>query len=532
MTGAVRYELWVWTEAGGWQQIGGNNLTVTTFRHDDLQAGGTFYYAVRALNTDGVASPWSQYASATLAPSLIAFVSNRDGNDEIYVMNADGSNVTRITNHPEADNDPAWAPDGNRIAFHSARDRNSEIYVMNADGSGPVNLTNNLSSDLEPAWSPDGNRIAFRSNRSGNDEIYLMNADASGVVQLTHHAAEDSSPSWSPNGSKIAFSSDRDGHPEIYVINIDGSGLTRLTHHPEPDFQPVWSPDGSKIAFVSSRDGFPAVFVMNADGSGSTRLTDPLEHAHHPAPAWSPDGNRVAFNAFSDGDLDIFVINTDGSGLTRLTENTARDSNPSWRHSSAPIETRPIPTIPTLSAAAEQGGIQLSWTPVTGAARYELRVRTSAGSWRQIGGNNLSGTSFKHFGLEAGTAYQYQIRKVDAAGAGGDWSQTVSATLSAAQSRIPAPDRLLLLPRRKRRHLRYECRWHRPHPSDRPSGRRVVSRLVARWRQNCIRSVSCLQSRNLRHERRRHRHYPRYRPAFIELPTLMELPSLLVARRH
>ena len=216
----------------------------------------------------------------------IAFTSYRDGNWEIYVMNANGSGQTRLTNNPARDWDPASSPDGSQIAFTSDRDGNPQIYMMNADGSGQTRLTNNTAYDERPAWSPHGSRIAFTSSRDGNDEIYAMNADGSGQTRLTNNSSPDFDPAWSPDGSKIAFESDRDGNMEVYVMNADGSGQTRLTNNPARDMEPAWSPDGSKMAFESDRDGNLEVYVMNADGSGQTLLTN--DPADDWAPAWSP----------------------------------------------------------------------------------------------------------------------------------------------------------------------------------------------------------------------------------------------------
>jgi len=109
----------------------------------------------------------------------IAFTSDRDGNTEIYTMDADGGGQTRLTENPAEDYSPGWSPDGTRLVFVSARDGNPEIYVMQADGSGQTRLTNNTADDLSPSWTPNGAQIAFVTNRDGNDEIYLMNADGS-----------------------------------------------------------------------------------------------------------------------------------------------------------------------------------------------------------------------------------------------------------------------------------------------------------------------------------------------------------------
>ena len=148
----------------------------------------------------------------------IAFVSNRDGNNEIYRMNADGSGVTRLTNSPADDQCPAWSPDGLYIVFTSSElAGSSDIYVMNADGSYPRRLTTNPSVDTFPAWSPDGQHIVYMSDMEepgdidnpGNFDIYVMKADGSEIRRLTSEPGEDTNPTWSPDGTWIAFLSDR-----------------------------------------------------------------------------------------------------------------------------------------------------------------------------------------------------------------------------------------------------------------------------------------------------------------------------------
>src|SRR5437870_5394045 len=186
----------------------------------------------------------------------IAFVSNRDGNNEIYTMNVDSTGVARLTVNVASDVNPTWSPDGTKIAFVSNRDGNNEIYTMNADGTGVTRLTTSTSDDSSPAWSPDGSKIAFQTNRDSfsNPEIYVMNVDGSGQTRLTVNTFSDLTPAWSPNGTKIAFSTNRDGNFEIYTMNADGTGATRLTSNPALDANPTWSHDGTKIAFV--RGGF------------------------------------------------------------------------------------------------------------------------------------------------------------------------------------------------------------------------------------------------------------------------------------
>ena len=257
----------------------------------------------------------------------IVFSSTRDGNYEIYLVNADGSNPTRLTNHPAEDRFPAWSPDGTKIVFVSDRDGNPEIYVMNADGSSATRLTTDPAQDGLPNWLPDGKRIVFTSQRDGGAQLYLMNADGSNVAKLTSGPAMHFFPNWSPDGSRVAGVSAGDGTSGIFTMNADGSHVVQLTQG--VDIHPVWSPDGTKIAFGSNRDGNSEIYVMNADGSNVTRLT--RSPAADVLPTWSPDGSKLVFHSDRDGNWEIYVMNVDGTGVVNVTTNLATDVEPHWR---------------------------------------------------------------------------------------------------------------------------------------------------------------------------------------------------------
>ena len=301
-----------------------------------------------------------QYLAIGHIVQRIVFESDRDDPDpsddnrirNIYVMNGDGSGLTRLTDSIGWDSQPRWSPDGQRIVFKSDRDdpdpndddRIRNIYVINADGSGETMLTDSATDNHTPRWSPDGQRLVFNSDRDGDFKIYVMNADGSGVTRLTDSVGRDSQPRWSPDGQRIVFESDRDDPDpndderifNIYVMNADGSEVTRLTDNPAWDFKPRWSPDGQRIAFGSYRDdGDSDIYVMNADGSGEARLTD--SPAHDFGPKWSPDGQRIVFTSRRHEREDpngiiwsLYVINADGSGETRLTDHSAIDIDADW----------------------------------------------------------------------------------------------------------------------------------------------------------------------------------------------------------
>lgn len=140
---------------------------------------------------------------------------------------------------------PDWSPDGTRIAFHSYRDGNWEIYVMNADGTGQTRLTYNPEEDTYPAWSPDGTRLIFSSARVGYTDIYIINVDGTGLRPLTSDPAPEYDPTWSPDGSMIAFTRAVGTDPRrahIYLMKSDGSGQKQITDTPASDWNPVWQP--------------------------------------------------------------------------------------------------------------------------------------------------------------------------------------------------------------------------------------------------------------------------------------------------
>jgi TolB protein len=187
-------------------------------------------------------------------------------------MNADGSGKQRLVSNG------SWSPDGRRIVFASTRDGNGEIYVMNADGSGQRIVEARPSThEWSPEWSPTGRTIAFATDRDGNREIYAMNVDGSGQRNLTRHPLRDVESGmrflWSPDGSRIAFASNRDSDVEIYVMNADGSEQRRVTRHRGYDEPLAWSPDGRRLAI--RRDGLKprwAFVIVDVDGTGMRKV--------------------------------------------------------------------------------------------------------------------------------------------------------------------------------------------------------------------------------------------------------------------
>lgn len=293
----------------------------------------TFVVIASLLAVHLVAMPTEVEATLPGYNGKIAFQSDRDGNFDIYVMDADGENQTSLTNNSAPDEDPAWSPDGSKIAFRSERDGNQEIYVMSADGTEVTHLTNNSAKDVHPAWSPDGSKIVFASNRDGNYEIYRMNADGTNQTRLTTNTYSDATPDWSPDGTQIVFNSARPIYKELITIDADSGGnelnLTNNNHLNIIDDHASWSPNGLEITFYSNENANNDIYVVHADGSARARLTT---HAGIDAGAfWSPDGTSIAFASNRDGNYEIYVMSADGFQQTRLTSQTGNDSNPAWQ---------------------------------------------------------------------------------------------------------------------------------------------------------------------------------------------------------
>jgi Tol biopolymer transport system component len=313
------------------------------------------------------------------AQEKIAFSSNRDGNAEIYVMDPNGSNQTRLTNTPAAESVPSFSPDGSKIVFRSNRDGNDEIYIMNADGSNQLRLTNNTVLDNDPTFSPNGDKIAFvRDEGGGNYEIYLMNPNGSFQAPLSNNPAFEADPTFSPDGAKIAFTSNRDGNSEIYLMNVDGSDQTRITASSSFDVYPAFSPDGNKIAFVSDRHGSFDIQIMDTDGNGILRLTE--NAFRDSAPSFDPISGFIVFESDRDGNLEIYSMTPTGSNVQRLTNNIAWDVEPSW--SANPVTAGPNVSNVSITNINEGGTATLSGNifSANSALGFQLNIDWGDGS--------------------------------------------------------------------------------------------------------------------------------------------------------
>ena len=257
-------------------------------------------------------SPVGARSPATSLSGRIVFDNFRD----IWSINADGTDLTRLTRSPEPDFDATWSPDGALLAFRSERSGDPEIWLMNADGSGQRRLARGLS----PAWSPDGSMIAYADDHGG---LSIMNSDGSDQQQLPHTDGGEY-PSWSPDGRRIVFNSNLSGDHLMYIVDVNRSRVVDLSKVGE-GWQVDWSPDGRSILFTSHRDhpdNYTDVYLMRSDGSHVRRLTNQRAYT----PAWSPDGTHIVFSAPG-----LFVMRLDGSHITPLpVEGLGETALPDW----------------------------------------------------------------------------------------------------------------------------------------------------------------------------------------------------------
>jgi TolB protein len=264
-------------------------------------------------------------------PLLI--VSNRTGNPEIFLMNADGTGVKNLTNSKSVNAYPAWSPDRQKIAFASDRDGSMQIYVMDADGLNVKQLTKTGEVSRVPSWSPDGKKMAFCRHTQTGVHIFVMDADGSNVKQIGQRDGYD--PAWSPDGKQILFTSFRNGRGfRLYVMDTDGGNLKELAGNDNPIgfVYPSWSTDGKQVTWAEPVGNAREIFIADADGKNARQLTKLGGFNHYPA--WSPDGKKIAFHHYENAQTGTYyVMDPEGSNIKELLKNETpiEGGRPVWR---------------------------------------------------------------------------------------------------------------------------------------------------------------------------------------------------------
>jgi Tol biopolymer transport system component len=263
-----------------------------------------------------------------------------DGNADIYAMAANGGGLTRLTDSPGWDGEPAWSPDGSQIVFASDRAGGPAIYVMNADGGGLRALTDPAYASLTPAWSPDGQRIAFASTRpdslpeAGAGDRFAIWTMASDGGDLRRVAADSQGqlvyPTWGPKSDRLAYVRQTGATSELLTQLLEENAAPRALKLPAEGrpSAPAWSPSGKTIAFSLEHQGAVELWQVRPDGSSPLQLG--LAGANGGEPAWSPDGQRVVYVANQGGATTLMIMDAAGKNVRGVAADGADYAHPDW----------------------------------------------------------------------------------------------------------------------------------------------------------------------------------------------------------
>lgn len=282
--------------------------------------------ALAALALAGCAGNGSSHQAPAYNGAYV-FTSTRDGVAEVYMGNLNHPEVTRLTFTQTGEGAGPVSPDRTKILFISQRDGNPEIYSMNMDGSNPVNLSQDAGDDSYPAWTPDG-KIVFDSNRTGHYQLHVMNADGTNKANLTNSQTDDVTPNVSPDGTKIVYTSvGMIGDLQTaHVVTMDRDGTNKVViPNTEAGIFPTFSPDGLKIAYDKYSEGVN-IWTIDPDGTDAQALT--TGQAFSGYQCWTPDGSKIVFARTQSGEFQICTMDPDGTHLAIVSTTEFSDYQP------------------------------------------------------------------------------------------------------------------------------------------------------------------------------------------------------------
>ncbi len=275
-------------------------------------------------------SPRDEF-SPSLSPNgrYVAFLSGGSEDRKLEVLKINGEERTQVFGGTGTLTQPKWGPDSERVAFALAQESGNSVYVSESDGTESL-LLSKVAADEVGGWSPEGKFVVFSVRDGAEQGLYIRNPD--GVNEFRRTQSTDYGAVWSPDSRYIAFLSTRDGNPEIYVVDPEEGDEVRVTDSEAAEYDLSWSPNGKRLLFVTERDGNAEIYVVEIKDRGMadnlTRLTH--NEVRDEQPTWSPNGRRIAFVSYLDGDADIFVMESDGQDQQRLTNNSFQDTEPTW----------------------------------------------------------------------------------------------------------------------------------------------------------------------------------------------------------
>ena len=284
-------------------------------------------------------SPTSLPENATITPDIneqyfpallgkIVFTCTPELYNQLCLMNADGSDYVRITDHKANDYYPSLSNNGEMVYFVSNRTGQFEVYSLNLISNATIQLTNQIGNPSAPGLSPDGSLVVFALKNDDGQSIWLTGVDGKDPYPITDEQWNEIDPSWSPDGRQIAIAAVRGGYVELFTLKPDGSEIRQVTKGVYGiGGRNSWSPDGSKLVFYAGPKGDRDIYIVEITSGEITQLT---HGGNNTGPCFSPDGQWIAFSSSRNGDHDVFVMRLDGSQVTQLTDNDYDDWQPRW----------------------------------------------------------------------------------------------------------------------------------------------------------------------------------------------------------
>jgi len=304
----------------------------------DLAKGDTViekYYrgetatAARAAHIFSDELIWRLTGKQGIAHTRIAYSNDSTGKKEIYSVDYDGKNMTKLTGDKSIALLPRWSSDGTKIYYTTYRYGNPDMFEIDLRQGKIRPFTTFQGLNLAGGISPDGTKMAMTLSRGKEPNIYILDMATKKADQLTNHIGADSSATYSPDGKKVAFVSDRSGNPQIHVIEPDSGKIQRLTRLNWCD-SPSWSPSGEWIVFAGRENAADPMDIYLVDITGNQLRKLTAVAGSNEDPSWSPDGRYIAFTSTRDGKRQLYVMDADGSAPHLLVEMPGKSYTPAW----------------------------------------------------------------------------------------------------------------------------------------------------------------------------------------------------------